>query len=111
MPFLRFHAVDKKRLALVSERMTDRIQQVVKCPRETIVLEVIHSDYVIDGGEPCEWPFVGVAWFERPSELQREVATIIYEELKAAGYKNSDVHFESLTPRNYYENGKSLESL
>lgn len=105
MPFLKFHCVDKSRLAAVSARMTDRIVEVVGCPREHIVLELIHSDYIADGVTQSGWPFVEVAWFERPLEQQDAVAEIITGMLKDAGYDNADIHFEYLQVRNYYENG------
>ena len=110
MPFFRFHFVEASRLAGVSRQMADRIQQVVGCPREHLVFELIHSsvveEVIIKSGK--EWPFVEVDYFERPLEVQVEVAKIIYECLKAAGYPNSDVHFRYLRAENYYENGVCL---
>ena len=107
MPFFRYHFVEASRLAGVSRQMADRIQQVVGCPREHLVFELIHSSVVeevmIKSGK--EWPFVEVDYFERPREVQVEVAKILYECLKAAGYPNSDVHFRYLRTENYFENG------
>lgn len=106
MPFLRFHFVEASRLAGVSGQMTDRIQQAVGCPREHIVLEILHSCIVADAQVKQEgWPLVEVDYFERPREVQDVVAKIIYECLLAAGYSDSDVHFRYLAPGNYYENG------
>lgn len=110
MPFFRFHFVEASRLAGVSRQMADRIQQVVGCPREHLVFELIHSsvveEVIIKSGK--EWPFVEVDYFERPHEVQVEVAKILYECLKAAGYPNSDVYFRYLRAENYYENGVCL---
>lgn len=105
MPFLRFHAVEKEKLAQVSTELTDRIVEVVKCPRENVVLEIIHSDYVTDNRVTLSWPFIEVSWFPRPVEIQDEVAKIVFDSLKKVGYENSDIHFTHLTARNYYENG------
>lgn len=110
MPFLRFHFVEATRLAGISREMTDRIQRAVGCPREHIVLEWISSSVVKDGSvKSGSWPFVEVDYFERSREVQHEVARIVSECLKTAGYPNSDVHFSYLQPRNYYENGKCME--
>lgn len=110
MPFFRFHFVEASRLAGVSRQMTDRIQQAIGCPREHIVLELIHSsvieDMMIKSG--TGWPFVEVDYFERPRDIQTAVAKILFECLQAAGYSNSDVHFHYLSPINYYENGELL---
>lgn len=109
MPFFRFHFVEASRLAEVSGKMADRIQTVVECPREHIVLEVIHSVIVCDGevkGE--EWPLVEVDYFERPRKVQDAVAKIVSECLAEVGYIHSDVHFRYLSPENYYENGVSF---
>ena len=110
MPFFRFHFVEEARLSGVSRQLTDRIQQVVGCPREHIVLETVHSGIVSDGSvRTCgEWPFVEVDYFERSREIQHEVARILCECLREAGYPDSDIHFRYLDARNYYENGKCM---
>lgn len=106
MPFFRFHSIDKVRLARVSRKMTDRIAEVVQCPREHIVLEVFQSDYIMDEEIQVGWPFIEVSWFERPLPVQDEIAKIVTECLLEAGYKNSDIYFQNLLHRNYYENGE-----
>ena len=111
MPFFKFHFVEASRMAGVSRRMADRLQETIGCPREHIVFELIHSsvveDVTIKSGN--DWPYVEVDYFERPPEVQHEVAKVIYECLVAAGYPNSDVYFRYLTPENYYENGACLK--
>ncbi len=110
MPFFRFHFVESSRLATVSRSMTDSIREAIGCPRDHIVLEVIHSDYIEDGEvkDGNNWPFVEVEYFERPREVQETVASIVSESLRQAGYPNSDVYFRYLKPNNYYENAKSF---
>lgn len=110
MPFFRFHFVESSQLAEVSRKMTDLIAQAVGCPREHIVLEVVHSDFIEDGEvkRSNNWPFVEVDYFERPREIQETVARIVWEVLKEVGYPDSDVYFRYLAPVNYYENGKSF---
>ncbi len=109
--FFKFHFVEASRMAGVSRRMADRLQETIGCPREHIVFELIHSsvveDVTIKSGN--DWPYVEVDYFERPPEVQHEVAKVIYECLMAAGYQNSDVYFRYLTPENYYENGACLK--
>ena len=111
MPFFKFHFVEASRMAGVSRRMADRLQETIGCPREHIVFELIHSsvveDVTIKSGN--DWPYVEVNYLERPPEVQHEVAKVIYECLMAAGYQNSDVYFRYLTPENYYENGACLK--
>ncbi len=103
MPFFRFHFVDPGKLAEVSRRITDQVQEVLECPREHIVLEIIHSDIVCDGTITCgEWPFVEVSYFERPRKLQDRVAEIVKICLQQVGYKNADVYFLYLNRQNYY---------
>lgn len=111
MPFFRFHFTDPMKLMIVSREMTDRLQEVIGCPREHIVLEVIHSDLVGDG-EILEgsWPLVEVDYFERPIEIQDQVARIVATALQEAGYMESDMHFRYLREENYYENGISYKT-
>lgn len=106
MPFFRFHFVEASRLAVVSRKMTDRIGQVVGCPREHIVLEAVRSVIVGDEGITAgNWPFVEVEYFERPKEIEETVAGIVSECLREIGYADSDVYFRYLCAKNYYENG------
>ena len=109
MPFLRFHFVEAIRLAKVSRKMTDSLVEAMGCPRDHIVLEIIHSDYIEDGEikRGNNWPFVEVEYFERPRETQDAVACIVSEFLREAGYPDADVYFRYLSAENYYENGKS----
>ena len=78
MPFFKFHFVEASRMAGVSRRMADRLQETIGCPREHIVFELIHSsvveDVTIKSGN--DWPYVEVDYFERPPEVQHEVAKV-----------------------------------
>lgn len=107
MPFLRFYATDRMRLMEISRKMTDKIQEVLECPREHIVLELMPAERICDGR--CvenNWPYVEVSWFQRPPEVQQQVARIISACLAEAGYADSDVYFQEMDNRNYYVNGK-----
>lgn len=107
MPFFRFYATDRMKLAEVSERLTDRIQAVIGCPREHIVLEWIHAERVCKGRFVSDgWPYVEVSWFKRPLEVQERVARIVSATLREAGYPDSDVYFHILDASDYYENGE-----
>lgn len=67
--FLNFNFVEASRMAGVSRRMADRLQETIGCPREHIVFELIHSsvveDVTIKSGN--DWPYVEVDYFERAS--------------------------------------------
>ena len=101
MPFLRFHAIEKEKLARVSERLISEIVNTLGCPRETVVLEVMNSSFVTGNDHLEAYPFVKVEYFERPKEQQDAVAEIIYKCLRDAGYPDSDVCFSFLSPELY----------
>ena len=87
MPFFRFYATDRVKLAGVSGVLTDRLQHAIGCPREHIVLELIPAERVCDGRFVSEgWPYVEVSWFKRPPEMQAQVARIVSETLREIGY-------------------------
>lgn len=109
MPFLRFHAIEKEKLARVGERLISEIVNTLGCPRETVVLEVMNSSFVTGDDHLEAYPFVKVEYFERPREQQDAVAEIIYKCLRDAGYPDSDVCFSFLSPEHYYENGKIIK--
>ncbi len=108
MPFFKFHFVEASKMVGVSRQMADRIQETIGCPREHLVFEFIHSSVVEDTAIKSgnDWPYVEVDYFERPREVQAEVARIVTDCLRAAGYPNSDVFFRYLQAENYYENGE-----
>lgn len=107
MPFFRFHFVEASKLAKVGRKLTDSLQAAIGCPREHIVLELIHSSVVENTAirDSNGWPFVEVDYFERPGDVRDAVARIVYECLTEAGYANSDIHFRYLQAENYYGNG------
>ena len=98
MPFLRFHAIEKEKLARVGERLISEIVSTLGSPRETVVLEVVQA-----------YPFVKIEYFERPKEQQDALAKIVYQSLQEAGYPESDVYFSFLSPERYYENGEVIK--
>lgn len=111
MPFFRFHFVEASELAIIGRKLTDELQVAIGCPREHIVLEVIHST-AVESGEAVnsvQWPFIEVDYFERPKEIQDAVAKIIYDNLKEIGYAEADLHFRYLQGENYYENGQGYQ--
>ena len=109
MPFLRFHAIEKDKLARVGERLISEIVGTLGCPRETVVLEVMNSSFVSGDDHLQAYPFVKVEYFRRPVEQQDALAKIIYECLKEAGYPDSDVYFSFLEKEHYYENGETIK--
>ena len=107
MPFFRFYATDRVKLAGVSGVLTDRLQHAIGCPRAHIVLELIPAERVCDGRFVSEgWPYGEGSWFKRPPEMQAQVARIVSETLREIGYPDSDVYFHVLDTCNYYENGE-----
>ncbi|KIO43449.1 MULTISPECIES: DUF1904 family protein [Porphyromonadaceae] len=108
MPFLRFHAVEQKRLERVGEQLVSEIVKTLGCPRETVVLEVMNSSFVSGADKIQPYAFVEVLYFERPPEQQDKIAQILYDCLREAGYADSDVYFSCLQKCNYYENGVRL---
>lgn len=109
MPFLRFHAIEKEKLARVGERLISEIVDTLGCPRETVVLEVINSSFVTGDDHIQAYPFVKVEYFERPREQQDALAKIVYQSLQDAGYPESDIYFSFLSPEYYYENGEIIK--
>ena len=109
MPFLRFHAIEKEKLARVGERLISEIVSTLGSPRETVVLEVVHSSFVSGDEHLQAYPFVKIEYFERPKEQQDALAKIVYQSLQEAGYPESDVYFSFLSPERYYENGEVIK--
>lgn len=79
MPFFKFHFVEASRMAGVSRRMADRLQETIGCPREHIVFELIHSsvveDVTIKSGN--DWHYVEVDILNGLRRIQHEVAKVI----------------------------------
>jgi len=106
MPQLRFHGVEKNKLTSFSKQLVDELAELIKCPRDHFVLELIQSNYIFDGGEISGYPFVEFAWFDRGLEVQDSAGKIVTEFIQNAGYPEVEVVFTVYKERNYYENGQ-----
>lgn len=105
MPQLRFHAIGEEKLASISTKLLDELVDVVKCPRDHFVLELINSTYFFDGVKAQSYPFVEVAWFDRGLDVQDKVASLVTKLIQSTGYPDVEVVFTEFKARNYYENG------
>ncbi|WP_027308999.1 DUF1904 domain-containing protein [Caloramator sp. ALD01] len=107
MPHLRFKGVEKETVKTISKDLVDNLQEIIGCPRDYFVLEVVNSDFIFDGEEVKMYPFIEVAWFDRGSEVQDKVAKKITEKVKdATGAETVDVVFVKYKENRYYENGE-----
>ena len=105
MPQLLIKGATLEEIKSISKAMTDEMVDVLKCPRDYIVLEYVPATYVCDGEVTAGYPLVNVLWFDRGQDIQNKVAEIVTRYLKGFGYGTVDVFFNVLEPSRYYENG------
>ncbi|MEG1587480.1 MAG: DUF1904 family protein [Bacteroidales bacterium] len=106
MPTLRFHAVPTERLLPVSKSLLQELMLIYQVPADYFNIEVIKSDFIVEGEVKEGFPLVEVCAFKRPDEIQDAVARTIYLHLCQAGFQDSEVYFTYPDPRSYYGNGE-----
>ncbi|MGL4293745.1 MAG: DUF1904 family protein [Bacteroidales bacterium] len=106
MPTLRFHAVDAEKILPVSDSLLKELMRVYKLPADHFNLEIIPSQFIVNGSLKDGFPIVEVCAFQRTYDIQDEVAIIVYQHLKNAGYEDSELYFSYPNPRGYYGNGQ-----
>lgn len=105
MPTFRFHGVSTENLLTVSQPLLQELMAVYNVPADYINLEIIHSDFIVNGRIAPGFPLVEVCAFRRADEVQDAVARIVSEYLQKAGYLESELYFSYPEPRSYYGNG------
>ncbi|MBP2627108.1 MAG: hypothetical protein H6Q68_1819 [Firmicutes bacterium] len=108
MPHIIIKGMNIADVKKISKQMIDDLEIIVDCPREYFTLEVVESNFIIDGNLVKKDPFVQVNWFDRGQEVQDKAAASITKHIKNAGYKDAEMFFTILERNNYYENGKHL---
>lgn len=106
MPMLKFKAIEIEKVCIVSKKLIDELEELIKCPRDYFSLSVERSIYVKDGDFVKGEAVVEVLWFDRGQAIQDTAAKIITKHINSVGYKNVDVIFYPLDKNNYYENGE-----
>ncbi len=106
MPALKLKSIDPKKAITISKILIDELQETIKCPRDYFTIELIQSQFIIDGGYVDGSPVVEISWFDRGQETQDKVAKIITKHINSIGYENVDIIFNILENSRYYENGE-----
>lgn len=106
MPALKFKSIAAEKIRIISKKLIDELEELLKCPRSYFSLEISQSIYVKDGDFAPGNPVVEVAWFDREQELQDKAAKIITRYVNSIGINEVDVIFIELNKNRYYENGE-----
>lgn len=106
MPQIRFRGLNSEGVKAISKELVDNLTNIIGCPRNYFILEVVNSTFIHDGSEVETYPFVEVAWFDRGQEIRDKTAAEITRVVKSIGDKDVDVAFMEYKEDSYYENGK-----
>ena len=104
MPMLKFKGIPKEEILKKSTALTNELMEAIKCPRETLTIELLDTVFIADGKEVLSPTIVEVFWFSRSQEVQDEVAKIITKYFRDDRVF-LDVIFFELERNSYYENG------
>lgn len=106
MPQIRFRGLNSKDVKAISKELVNNLTNIIGCPRNYFILEVVNSTFIHDGSEVDGYPFVEVAWFDRGQEIRDKTAVEITRAVKAVIDGDVDVAFINYKEDSYYENGK-----
>lgn len=106
MPHIRFRAITSDQAKKLSQDLLPILATAIPAKEDTFTFELVNTEFFSKGEKSEAYPQVEVNWFERPQELQDQVAKIITDQVKALT-KAEDilVTFNILTRTAYYDNG------
>jgi hypothetical protein len=111
MPHLIFRGITAQQVQAISIPLTDELARLCRCPREDILLEVMHTTAVSQGEISASYPFVEAAWFDRGEEIRDRFAEIVDRHLRQAGVAESEIAFRVYREDHYYLNGRRADSI
>ncbi len=102
---MKIKAIKKEDVCAISKELVDMLVDLLKCPRDYFVLEMVGSQFIMDGQDVAGLPMVEVYWFDRGQEIRDAYAKILTDKVREMGYEQLDIYFFNLAKENYYENG------
>ncbi|MPQ44218.1 DUF1904 family protein [Clostridium tarantellae] len=105
MPMLKIKGIKESEILKESKDLIDELEVIIGCPRDYFTIELIKSNFIMDGKKVLAPCMVEVAWFDRGQDIQDKVAKVITKYLKKDN-KCLDVIFYKLSENDYYENGE-----
>ncbi len=107
MPHLRFRAIDAHDVQELSGQLAAPLAEMLNTDVDNFTFEHLPTVFYTKSLKSEAYPFVEVHWFERPQELQDEVAAKLTRTIKAlTGAADVVVVFCKLEKTAYYENGQ-----
>lgn len=105
MPMIKVKGIKEDEILRKSKVLIDDLVEIIECPRDYFSIEMIKSNFIMDG-EIVEAPsIIDVYWFDRGQEVQDKVAKCITKHFKE-DRECLDVVFYPLDANKYYENGE-----
>ncbi len=105
MPHIRVRGMYESDVRKITPKMVDALTHITKCPRDHVSVEVLPSIWIEEAGSSSAYPFIEVHWFDRPQEVQNEVASAFTDAVMDEGFEEVAVLFYTLQAEKYYDNG------
>ena len=106
MPQIIVKGVKSREMPKMAVECSAKLADICQCPQDWFVFDHINSDFYDMNGKTEHWPVGQVWWFERPQEMQDEVAKCLNNYVKAIGYRGSQISFHIFGYSSYYEDGE-----
>ncbi|XMB85537.1 DUF1904 family protein [Mycoplasmatota bacterium WC44] len=108
MPQLNIKGLSIEEVSSISNDLLTDLVEIIKCPRDHIMIDIYNVRSVFDGEEVKTYPFIEVAWFNRGQDIQDKVALVITNHVLKL-VDEVEIAFKEFEKIKYYTNGTHYE--
>lgn len=106
MPQLTMRGVNITEVAKISAALIEELAVICRCSKDNFTIDCLPTTSILEGAVVPTFPFVEVAWFDRPRAIQDGVAIAITNHLLQTGIAEVEVAFKVYRETHYYANGQ-----
>lgn len=107
MPHLIFKALPSEQVSQLSKSLPQALATVMQTSTDNFYFELLPTTAFSMGDVISMDPLVQIIWFDRGQEVQDKAAKIITSEIRKITSANDvTVIFQTVSQKNYYENGQ-----
>lgn len=105
MPHIRIRSLEKHLVEKLSLTLTSELAEALSTSEDNFTIELVSSEFFIEGKAILSYPFVEVLWFDRPQSIKDQCAKIITNQIRRlTNAEDIVVVFRNLNKESYYEN-------
>lgn len=103
MPQIIIKGISASRMEKLAAPAIEIVSRLVKCPEDWVTLELCESKFFVKEGLTEQYPILQIWWYERPQEVQDQVAKELSALFLKEGFFLVQISFHLFDKKDYYE--------